>query len=481
MNREFLLNIIFLLFINLLIKPFYIFGIDLAVQNRVEAGAYGLYFALFNLTLLFQIINDLGIQYFNNRSIAQHNHLLDKYFPKILFLKGLLGIVYIVVILLVAWMWGYRLSVYPLLLPIVFNQLLSALILFFRSNISGLAMYRLDSVLSVLDRLLLILICSALLWGHPFGEKFKIEWFVYAQTVSLCTTATIAFLIIKSKIVQFQLRFQPAFILMLLKQSFPYAMAVFLMAAYTRLDGVLVERLLPTGKIEADRYAAAYRLLDAASMIGFLFAGLLLPMFARMLKEKQPLTSLVQFSFQLIWVGAFALAAAVIAFRMEIMTLLYHNGDAYSGDIMGFLMLGFLAMCVIYIFGPLLTANGNLKQMNRIFVVGFLLNISLNLLLIPSYKALGAAAVACTTQFFVAIAEIILAKKEIKLSFDRQWIIQIIGFSVLSGLTALWIHQNSTLPWHLGFLLIMGSCLLWALIFKLLQWKNLQGIFVNTK
>lgn len=481
MNREFLLNIIFLLFINLLIKPFYIFGIELAVQNRVEVGAYGLYFALFNLTLLFQIVNDLGIQYFNNRSIAQHNHLLDKYFPKILFLKGLLGIVYVVVILLVAWMWGYRLSVYPLLLPIVFNQFLNALILFLRSNISGLAMYRLDSILSVLDRLLLILICSILLWLHPFGEKFKIEWFVYAQTISLFATATLAFLVIKGKIARFQLRFQPAFIRVLLKQSFPYAMAVFLMAAYTRLDGVLVERLLPSGKIEADRYAAAYRLLDAASMIGFLFAGLLLPMFARMLKEKQPLTSLVQFSFQLIWVGGFALAAAVIAFRVEIMTLLYHNGDSYSGNIMGFLMLGFLAMCVIYIFGPLLTANGNLRQMNRIFIVGFLLNISLNVLFIPSYKALGAAAVACITQFFVAIAEVILAKKEIKLSFDRQWVIRIAGFSVLSALTALLIYQNSALHWHFGFLLIVGICLLWAFILRLLQWKSLRGVFADTK
>ena len=41
MNREFILNILLLVFINLLIKPFFIFGIDLTVQNRVGED-YGL-------------------------------------------------------------------------------------------------------------------------------------------------------------------------------------------------------------------------------------------------------------------------------------------------------------------------------------------------------------------------------------------------------------------------------------------------------
>ena len=40
MNREFLLNILFLVLINLLIKPFFIFGIDLTVQNRELLHAF---------------------------------------------------------------------------------------------------------------------------------------------------------------------------------------------------------------------------------------------------------------------------------------------------------------------------------------------------------------------------------------------------------------------------------------------------------
>jgi hypothetical protein len=59
LKKEFLLNILLLVFINLLIKPLFIFGIDLGVQNRL-GDQYGLYFALLNLTYLSQIVNDFA-------------------------------------------------------------------------------------------------------------------------------------------------------------------------------------------------------------------------------------------------------------------------------------------------------------------------------------------------------------------------------------------------------------------------------------
>ena len=56
MQKKFLTNLGFLLLVNLLIKPFYILGIDAEVQNAASGGEYGLYFALFNFTFLFNIL-----------------------------------------------------------------------------------------------------------------------------------------------------------------------------------------------------------------------------------------------------------------------------------------------------------------------------------------------------------------------------------------------------------------------------------------
>jgi len=84
MQRKFLRNLALVLVLNLLIKPFWIFGIDRTVQNTVGAEEYGFYFAVFNFSFLFYILLDFGITTFNNKNIAQNNHLLGKHFSNII-------------------------------------------------------------------------------------------------------------------------------------------------------------------------------------------------------------------------------------------------------------------------------------------------------------------------------------------------------------------------------------------------------------
>src|SRR5690606_41980742 len=83
-----------LVFLNLLIKPFWIFGIDRTVQNTVGTESYGMYAVLFSLTIMFNIFLDMGIANFNNRNIAQNSQLLQKYFSNAMVLKLFLGVLY---------------------------------------------------------------------------------------------------------------------------------------------------------------------------------------------------------------------------------------------------------------------------------------------------------------------------------------------------------------------------------------------------
>ena len=46
MQKKFLTNLVFLLFLNLLIKVFWVIFIDVKVQNIVGAGDYGFYFII---------------------------------------------------------------------------------------------------------------------------------------------------------------------------------------------------------------------------------------------------------------------------------------------------------------------------------------------------------------------------------------------------------------------------------------------------
>ena len=199
MNREFLINTLFLVVINLIIKPFYIFGIDRAVQNRVGEENYGIYFTLFSFTFLFQIINDFGIQNFNSREISQHRQLLDKYFSGIMSLKIGLALVYLLVATAVSAFIPTYWAVLPMVLGLALYNILASLRLYLSSNVAALGMYRLNSLLSVLDRVLLIIICAILLWVAPFSAHFSVEWFIYAQTAAYLITAMITLVIVIDK------------------------------------------------------------------------------------------------------------------------------------------------------------------------------------------------------------------------------------------------------------------------------------------
>ncbi len=458
MKQTFFGNILFLIVVNLLVKPFYLFGIDREVQNTLPAGDYGLFATLFGFTFLFQIVNDFGIQGYNNRRIAQHSHLLAKYFGDFLVLKGVLGMVYVLVVAIAGAITGY-LQAYPMLLGgILFNHFLTSLLLFLRSNVSGLALYRTDSLLSITDRLLLILLLGLLLYVPGWRTSLRLEWFVLAQTIALSATCLLALGVLIPRVKHIRWRFRPALLLVILRQSYPYALVVFLMTLYTRIDSVMIERLLPEGLLEVDRYASAYRLLDASNMIGYLFATLLLPMFARQLRAGERPGELAHFSARLLLSGALTLAAGVIMIRTPLMEALYTDGNAYSGQILAWLMVSFVGVCGTYVYGTLLTAAGDLMPLNRIFAVSVLVNVALNALLIPQFGALGAAFATCITQVGVFLGQLWLAYRSLKLQAKPATIVQLGILTSVLVLCVWGIPQWLSLDWYwqLAVLLLFG-------------------------
>ncbi len=448
MNRTFLINVLFLIGINVLIKPFYLFGIDRVVQNTVGKEAYGLYFAIINFTFLLQIISDFGIQSYNNKNIAQHRNLLGKYLPNILMLKAILATIYLLVIFPMAWLLQYEWSVFPMIFAVSINQILISLLFYMRSNVSGLGLYRTDSLLSAMEKLLMIIVCGSLLYIPAFKENFRIEWFIYAQMGALLTATLTAYMIVRKHLPKIKWRYNPLYLRIILRESYPYALVLFLMTFYTKIDGVMIERMLPNGRAEAGIYASGYRLLDAANMTGLLFAGLLLPMFARMLKMKESIRPLFKLSFLLIWAISISVAAQCWFFRNEITMLLYSEANEYWGTVLGYLMLTYVAVSGTYVASTLITAEGKLKRMNKIFVAGIVLNVVLNLFLIQQNGAAGAAVATIITQSFVLLAQLILIVKLFNMNIDFLLILRVVSYAILVTITAWWAYTYWPGDWR---------------------------------
>ncbi|MBQ8958256.1 MAG: oligosaccharide flippase family protein [Bacteroidales bacterium] len=490
MQNRFIKNIIFLLFLNLLVKPFWILGVDREVQNLLGDATYGTYLAIFNFSYLFYILLDLGITNFNSRSVAQDPKNLSKHFGGLTEIKLLLGLLYAVVIFVVGYFVGYNEGLkLKLLFWCGLNQILLSFILYLRSNVQGLLLFKQDSILSVFDRVLAILLMSLVLWSGWFPkEKFDILWYLQAQTLAYVCTIVFALIVVLRHVEQLSFSINFRFFKEILRQSLPFALLVLLMSVYSRIEPFLLERLLDDNGVQAGVYSRAYRLFDAGNNISNLFAIMLLPMFAATLKNKLELNNLVKTSFNVIVAMAGIVLVMCVFYRQEIMQMLYRPEEAENeaayllriglyANVFPLLMGSFFCLSTTYVFGTLLTANGSLKQLNLVSAAGVVINILLNLIVIPRFQSVGAAFTNLGVQAVTAFMQYLIAKRIIKFKLGGRYWLHILLFSAsIIVITLLTKHLINN--WILGFVIAFAANSLAIFATRLLRLKEIVALVV---
>ncbi|MDX2431650.1 MAG: polysaccharide biosynthesis C-terminal domain-containing protein, partial [Bacteroides sp.] len=196
--------------------------------------------------------------------------------------------------------------------------------------------------------------------------------------------------------------------------------------------------------------------------------------FSRMIKLGEDVNDLVRTALPLLMVAGISLAISCNFYRSEILDLLYVDPAQHSYTIFGILMVGFLFVSTSYIYGTLLTANNNLRQLNIVAGFTVVLNVTLNLILIPRYHAVGAAISSLSSQAFFAIAQLILTRKILKISMNGDILTRLAVFlalNILAGYLTLFIPG-----WIPGFLILLSSCLASALMLRLIRPAELLAI-----
>lgn len=475
MQRKFLSGLALMLVLNLLIKPIAIFGIDAKIQNEVGSEQYGIYFSLLSFSFLFNILLDFGISNYTTKQVAQHPKVAVSYLGRLLVLRGILFVLYAIVSYSIAFILGWGKFEIFLLSFMVLNQLFVASIAFARSYFNGMLMFKTEAFLSILDRVLLILFCGALLYLPISEKKFQIEWFVWIQTVcyGLAFIVALALLLRKTGVPKLSIRRN--FSIALIRKSLPYALLILLMMIYTRVDSVMIERLHNNGKMEAGFYAQGFRLFDALFMFAMIFTGLLYPIFSKLLIEKKDFKPLLASATKLLLGGTMALGLLFYFNAEMILSLIYKNGVDSSIVPFQFLMLGFVGMAANLLFGTLLTANGSLKFLNSVSAIGIVLNIGMNLFLIPKYGASGAAFATLITQGSVSTIQVIYCIYHFSLKITLLPILQFVGFVGSVWTLCYFVKADS----FLLFLGASGASFLGMFVFGLIDFKELKSILAS--
>lgn len=436
MHKSFIQNITFLILINLIVKPFWVLGIDRTVQNTVGHEAFGLYQALLNVTIIFQIVLDFGLQAYNTRVLTKSPKAMANLFPNLLAIKLLFALLYAGITLSFGAILGYSSQSFLLLSTLCLMQISASMLMFFRSNISSLQHFKTDSTFSVVDRIVAIGLLSFLLFSafsktHPF----QIKWYAEVQSIALLISAAIAFYVCTrlGKINWGYINFKKIWII--IRQSLPYALTIFLMAMYLRVDTIMLEKISADPSLTG-KFAASFRILEVSNnMTGVLIAGLLLPMYAKMIAGKEDYSSLIRLVTKLLVPFSLVVMVVCCFWSVDVLNLLkYRDINQNDGIILFWLMATFPLHCINYIYSTALTANGNIRTLLFISLIALILNISLNYIMLEADNPLNAVVVARNafiTLSTVSILTLYYCKKHLEVSLSNKTLLQLSLFLLL--------------------------------------------------
>jgi O-antigen/teichoic acid export membrane protein len=443
-----------LFLLNLVVKPIWIFFIDRQVQNTVGNEVYGSYFAALNLSYVLLFIADAGLSNTMNQKAATGQPVHTTRYLK---LKIFLSLLYIVVICFVGWI--TNLDQWQLLFYVAGIQMLTSFFLFLRSLVTANQFFTTDAFFSVIDKTLMILLCGGFIY-YPltFGS---INLLLFLKVQLLCTSLAVLaalFFVIKKQLFQSGIKED---IFSILKAITPFALIILLMSMHYRLDGFLLERMHEYGAYEAGVYASAYRLLDASNMAGYMAASFLVPFIARHQLDKSVLEEVIVNTRHSLLFFGIGVACFTVLFAPWVQQLLYHTNDSYNSGVIQLCIAVLPAYLVMHIYGSVLTATARFRSLLFILAISVLLNVLLNVLLIPSYGAVGCCIAALASHYVCAFACYIIATRSLLLSFMARS--NMVYLATAAGLSLIFYMTRIAMI-NVWLILVLAICIVLVLL-----------------
>lgn len=480
MKKNFYINIVLLLLINLLIKPIYLFGIDRKIQILVGEQAYGYYVELLTFTLLFQVLNDLGIYNYSLRYFSQKKEEAHELLAHLFGVKVVFSIIYLIFVAVIALLTHRFEDALILLLHLAINQVMITFIQFFRSLIAGHGYYRTDTLVSSLDKLLMILMGAMYIYYGNLSSSVSINGFVWIQSISLAITLLVAafifILVIKGQV---RFDFDLSRVRVILSACIPFILIYFFNTCYSKQDILLIGQLLEDGATENGIYASSIRIFDACNMLALSFGTLFLGLFSSAYPDKNKLTVIVSEVSIILIIISVGIGCVGFYHSDWFNEVLYHKNIPKWNANLKLVFLSFIPSCLTYIFGGLMQAIHKEKRLALIYFLMMVMNAILNYLLIPRFHSYGACITLLTTQIVVLILMCFNSRSELDFRKLKKLGIRAISFGFLCFGAIFLFKTNIDMAPIWSIVISSLIVLTMAILFKLVSVNELVSMIKN--
>ena len=186
----------------------------------------------------------------------------------------------------------------------------------------------------------------------------------------------------------------------ILKKSLPVCGIFLFSYIYFRIDVVIVYFLI--GEAETGWYNAAFKWVEVLALLVASIRSALFPTLSRVYSDPgNQFQSICKEAVRYLFLIGLPLTVGTFVLAPELVNLLY--GDLYemTVQILQIMALGFFLICVNEFAIFLLLSADRFSEVLKVVFLGSVLNIVLNILAIPKWGVIGAAAVAGLTELFL--------------------------------------------------------------------------------
>jgi O-antigen/teichoic acid export membrane protein len=191
--------------------------------------------------------------------------------------------------------------------------------------------------------------------------------------------------------------------------------------AYGRIDQILVYELAPDSA-EVGIYAAMYKILDNAGFVPMAVMVTLFPIMAGLYPADPPrLRRMMQIAIDYLSFVALGGLALTIAAAEPLVELLYGSEFTSGSTVLTILIAAFIPICIGNVAGNMVVAMDLQRRYIWLAALGLVVNVALNLVLIPEYGIEAAAWVTLATEVVVVSLStiMVLRRIEMRLSLRR--------------------------------------------------------------
>lgn len=355
----------------------------------VDFGKYSFAFAFSSFFLIFA---DVGLNTLIVRDVAQDRNRAAKYLGNILIIKSILSILVFAMIIFIIALMNYPQDTQMVVFIIGFSLIVGSIAGSFHSIFSAYEQMEYTAIISTIGKIIFVALGLAVLFSG-YGLLPLVSIFLLSNLVGFFLSGFIAYKKFTKPVFEIDLGFWKH----LIKNGLPFLLTGVFASVYFYIDTIMLS--IMKGDAVVGWYNAAYNLLAALIPVLALFMGVMFPVFSKFFKtSEKDLNTAFSTSIRFLFIFTLPIVVGTSLISENIIYFLYGTVFTQSILTLQILIWSLLFISMSLVFSTMLNSTNRQILVTKTTACGAVLNVGLNLLLIPGMSLIGASIATVITE-----------------------------------------------------------------------------------